>query len=115
MGRLSERSSNYGGDLYVVNTHPEAPRTLWTQVRDNLPLTHQAIERGLALEHGRHPTLTELRDALGLDLELDAAWDAGRRVRLPRDETPSDEQLVPFLDEMYRGLAFARVRGVTGA
>jgi hypothetical protein len=92
-----------------VNNHPDGPRTLWTQVRDNLPLTPQAVERGLALERGRHPTLTELRAALGLDLELGAAWDAARRVRLPRDETPSDEQLISFLDEMYRGLASTRL------
>ena len=92
-----------------MNNHPEGPRTLWTQIRDNLPLTPQAVERGLALERGRHPTLTELRDALGLDLELGGAWDAARRVRLPRDETPSDEQLIRFLDEMYRGLASTRL------
>ena len=92
-----------------MNNHPEGPRTLWTQVRDNLPLTPQAVERGLALERGRHPTLTELRNALGLDLELSGAWDAARRVRLPRDETPSDEQLVRFLDEMYRGLISTRL------
>jgi hypothetical protein len=61
------------------------------------------------LERGRHPTLTELRHALGLDLELGGAWDAARRVRLPRDETPSDEQLIRFLDEMYRGLASTRL------
>jgi hypothetical protein len=92
-----------------VNNHPDGPRTLWTQVRDNLPLTPQAVERGLALERGRHPTLTELRAALGLDLELGGAWDAARRVRLPRDETPSDEQLIRFLDEMYRGLTSTRL------
>jgi hypothetical protein len=92
-----------------VNNHPDGPRTLWTQIRDNLPLTPQAVERGLALERGRHPSLTELRAALGLDLELGGAWDAARRIRLPRDETPSDEQLVRFLDEMYRGLASTRL------
>jgi hypothetical protein len=92
-----------------VNNHPDGPRTLWTQVRDNLPLTPSAVERGLALERGRHPTLTELRAALGFDLELGGAWDAARRTRLPRDETPSDEQLIRFLDEMYRGLASTRL------
>ena len=92
-----------------MNDHPDGPRTLWTQIRDNLPLTPQAVERGLALELGRHPTLTELRAALGLDLELGGAWDAARRVRLPRDKTPSDEQLIRFLDEMYKGLASTRL------
>ena len=92
-----------------MNNHPDGPRTLWTQIRDNLPLTPQAVERGLALERGRHPSLTELRAALGLDLELGGAWDAARRVRLPRDETPSDEQLISFLDEMYRGLASTKL------
>ncbi|MGB2694563.1 MAG: CehA/McbA family metallohydrolase, partial [Dehalococcoidia bacterium] len=104
---LRRPSGSRTGDF--VNNHPDGPRTLWTQIRDNLPLTPQAVERGLALERGRHPTLTELRAALGLDLELGGAWDASRRVRLPRDETLSDQQLIRFLDEMYRGLASTKL------
>ncbi|MFQ5472963.1 MAG: CehA/McbA family metallohydrolase, partial [Dehalococcoidia bacterium] len=92
-----------------MNDHPNGPRTLWTQIRDNLPLTAQTVERGLGLEQGRHPTLTELRTALGLDLDLAGAWNAARGVRLPREEAPSDDQLVNFLDEMYRGLASTRI------
>jgi hypothetical protein len=89
--------------------HPEGPRTLWTQVRDNLPLSADTVARGLELERGRHPTLTALREALGLDLELSAAWDAARRVRLPRDETPGDELLAHFIDEMYRASRSSRL------
>lgn len=97
----------------MVNDHPNGPRTLWTQIRDNLPLTPQAVERGLGLEQGRHPTLTDLRRALGLDVDLTGVWNAARRVRLDREETPSGEQLVNFLDEMYRGLASTRIVRVT--
>jgi hypothetical protein len=89
--------------------HPEGPRTLWTQVRDNMPLPAETVARGLELERGRHPTLTALREALGLDLELSAAWDAARRVRLPRDEKPADELLARFIDEMYRALQSSRL------
>ena len=85
-----------------MKQHPEGPRTLWTQLRDNVPLPSGAIARGLELERGRHPTLTELREAFGLDLDLRPAWEAGRQVQLDREETPSDAQLSGYLDEMYR-------------
>jgi hypothetical protein len=89
--------------------HPEGPRTLWTQVRDNLPLSAETVARGLELERNRHPTLTALRSALGLDLDLAGSWDAARQVRLPRDEAPPDGLLARFIDEMYRGLRSSRL------
>ncbi len=98
-----------------MDSHPEAPRTLWTQVRDNLPLTAETVALGLELERGRHPTLTDLRAALGLDLELGGSWEAARGVRLPRDETPSRELLADFLDAMYRAMASSRLVRVTAS
>lgn len=89
----------------IVTDHPDGPRTPWTTVRDSVPLTAQTVARGLALEAGRHPTLTELRAALGLDLDSAGAFEAARRVRLPDDDSASDELLAHFLDEMYRVLA----------
>ena len=67
-----------------MDDHPEGPRTLWTQVRDGLPLLPETVARGLELEQGRHPALTELREALGFDLDLDGVQNAARDVRLPR-------------------------------
>lgn len=92
-----------------MSHHPDGPRTLWTQVRDALPLTTEAVARGLELEHGRHPTMTEVRQALGLDLNPDAAWQSARDVRLPQDRTPSDEQLTHYIDSMYRSLQSSRL------
>lgn len=89
--------------------HPDGPRTLWTQVRENLPLTLDTVARGLELERGRHPTLTELRNALGFDLEIQRAWSAVREIRLPHDEEPPDELLVRFIDALYRALESARL------
>ncbi len=95
--------------LLPPGDHPDGPRTLWTMVRDAIPLAAETVDRGLNLERGRHPTMTDVRYALGLDFNADGAWNAVRSVRLPNDETPSDELLAHFIDEMYRGLASGRL------
>ena len=92
-----------------MDDHPEGPRTLWTQVRDGLPLLPETVARGLELEQGRHPALTELREALGFDLDLDGVQNAARDVRLPREEPPTDELLTHFIDSMYCGIASSRL------
>ena len=92
-----------------MHDHPEGPRTLWTQVRDALPLLPETVDRGLELEQGRHPTVTELREALGFDLDLAGAQNAAREVRLPREEPPTDELLSHYIDSMYRGIASSRL------
>jgi hypothetical protein len=92
-----------------MSEHPDGPRTLWTQVRDAMPLMAETVPRGLALEAGRHPTLTELRAALGLDLDIDGVSGAARSVRLPHDEPPSDDLLVEFIDALYRSLRSPRL------
>ncbi len=92
-----------------MHDHPEGPRTLWTQVRDGLPLLPETVTRGLELEQGHHPTLTKLREALGFDLDLDGVQNAAREVRLPREEPPTDELLTHYIDSMYRGIASSRL------
>ena len=54
----------------MTDIHPNGPRTFGTSLRDAVPLPHEMVERITAIEAGRHPTLTELRAALGLDLDL---------------------------------------------
>ena len=41
--------------------HPNGPRTLWMQLRDNVGMTDEVVEQGIRLEEGRHPTLSDLR------------------------------------------------------
>ncbi|MEX1254313.1 MAG: CehA/McbA family metallohydrolase [Dehalococcoidia bacterium] len=90
-------------------SHPDGPRTLWTQLRDSVPIPAGVLARGRALEEGRHPTLTELREALGLDLELSAAWGAARKSASQLGAVPSDDDLSTLLDAMYGALSSARL------
>ena len=92
--------------------HPEYPLTLWAAVSNSLAMTREGARRGLELERGRHPTLTQLRAAFGLDLDLVPAWDPLRSVRLP-ERTPSDAEIIEVMDGMYRGLASTRKVTVT--
>ncbi|MCH7697444.1 MAG: CehA/McbA family metallohydrolase [Chloroflexi bacterium] len=74
-----------------------------------MPLLEETVARGLELEQGRHPTLTDLREALEFDLDLDGVGRAARDVRLPREEPPSDELLKHYIDTMYRAIASSRL------
>jgi hypothetical protein len=88
---------------------PSLPRTFATTLRDVAPLTPAVVARLVALDSGRHPTLTELRFALALDLDLDAANDAARDAWPERGTVPNDEDLARVLDAMYRSLASSRL------
>jgi hypothetical protein len=88
--------------------HPNGPRNFATLMRDAVPLPPEVVARAMKSE-GCHPTLTELRAALGLDLDLTpanaagfAAWPQGERV-------PSDKDLTRVLDAMYRAVTSSRL------
>ena len=89
--------------------HPNGPRTLWMQLRDNVGMTAESVEQGIRLERGRHPTLSELRAVLGLDLDLSAVFTAARDHATPPGAEPSDEQMKALLDAMYRSLSSTRM------
>ncbi len=81
-----------------------------------MPLPHDTVARLIALDEGRHPTLTEMRFALGLDLDLEEAGLAGPRACGALDPVPSDADLAAVLDAMYRGIVSTRlVRAECGA
>jgi hypothetical protein len=93
----------------MSDTHPNGPRTFATSLRDAVPLPHEMIERLIAAEAGRHPTLTELRVALVLDLDLGLANDAARAAWPPRGTIPNDEDFARVIDEMYRAVTSSRL------
>jgi hypothetical protein len=85
------------------------PRTFATWLRDNAPVSTETVARLVALDSGRHPTLTELRFALGLELDLNAAAEAARGAWPERGTEPTDADLARVLDAMYRSLGSPRV------
>jgi len=93
----------------MTDPHPNGPRTFATSLRDNVPVPHEMIERLIALEAGRHPTLTELRAALGLDLDLEQANDAARAAWPARGMIPNDEDFARVIDAMYGSVASSRL------
>jgi hypothetical protein len=88
---------------------PDDVRTFAMWLRDHVPLPHDTVARLIALDAGRHPTLTEMRFALGLDLDLEEAGLAGLRACGALDPVPSDADLAAVLDAMYRGIASTRL------
>ena len=80
----------------------EAPqpdvRTFATWLRDHLPITAEIAARLEALDHGRHPTLTEMRFALGLDLDFEASERTARSAIAALDPLPGDADLAALLD-----------------
>ena len=89
--------------------HPNGPRTFATSMRDSVALPREMIDRLTALEAGRHPTLTELRAALGLDLDLGAANDAARAAWPERGTIPNDEDFARVIDAMYGSITSSRL------
>jgi hypothetical protein len=94
------------------HAHPNGPRTFGTSFRDNVPLPQEMIDRILAVEAGRHPTLTELRAALGFDLDLSQANDAARAVWPERGTIPNDEDFARVIDATYGSITSPRRIGV---
>lgn len=100
----------------MADNHPNGPRTFGTYLRDNVPLPHEMLDRIMAVEAGRHPTLTELRVALGLDLDLGGAGDApnglggAARAAWPaRGMIPNDEDFARVIDAMYGAVTSSRL------
>ncbi|HYM15972.1 MAG TPA: CehA/McbA family metallohydrolase [Dehalococcoidia bacterium] len=89
--------------------HPDGPRTFATWLRDSAPVPPDVIERLIGLDLGRHPTLSELRAALGLDFDAEAAAAAARDAWPGRDVLPSDDDLCAVLDAMYRAVRSTRM------
>ncbi len=92
----------------MSDTHPNGPRTFGASLRDGAPIPHEMVERLIAIEVGRHPTLTELRAALGLDLDLTEANGAARAVWPERGTIPNDEDFARVTDAMYASAASTR-------
>lgn len=81
--------------------HPNGPRTFVTMIRDGAPTTPQVLDHLLRLEAGRHPTLTELRAALKLDLDIREWARVAREAWAPRGQIPNDDDLSRVIDAMY--------------
>ncbi|MEX0749941.1 MAG: hypothetical protein WD359_03955, partial [Dehalococcoidia bacterium] len=89
--------------------HPNGPRTFVTMIRDNAPMPQQVLDHLLRLESGRHPTLTEIRAALGLDLDI-SDWARVARDAWPeRGQIPDDEDLARVIDAMYGSMRATRM------
>lgn len=96
--------------------HPDGPRTFATVLRDTAPLPPELVERLIALDLGRHPMLSELRAALGFDLDMRGADSAVRDAWPMLSVTSTDGELCAALDAMYRSLRSTRlVRASCGA
>jgi len=95
---------------------PELDIVTWAAwLRDEMQLAPDVAERLVALDVGRHPTLTELRRALGDDLDLSACEAAGRDGWSSLGAAPGDGELAALLDAMYRAVESTRlVRVVCG-
>jgi hypothetical protein len=89
--------------------HPEGPRTFATALRDASPLAPELLERMLALESGRHPELSVLRVALGLDLDLRGA-NAVADAALPLlDIAATDAEVARVIDAMHAAVRSSRL------
>jgi hypothetical protein len=80
-------------------------------MRDGVPLPREVIARIAALDVG-HPTLTELRYALGVELDFAPANDAGRKA-WPAGASPGDPDLGRVLDAMYSAVTSSRRVDIT--
>ena len=88
----------------------ELDMTTWAAwLRDEMQLPFDVAERLLALDAGRHPTIAEMRRALGSDLDLSACEAAGRSGWAALGAAPTDAELAALLDAMYRAVASTRL------
>ncbi len=85
------------------------PRTFASRLRDGAPLSLATVDRLVSLDTGRHPTLTELRSALGLELDISRADQAALDAWPARGIEPDDGALAGVLDAMYRSLSSPRI------
>jgi hypothetical protein len=89
--------------------HPNGPRTFVTMIRDNAPTTAAVLQHLLRLETGRHPTLTDLRAALRLDLDISGWANAARAAWPPRGQIPDDDELGRVIDAAYGSMQSTRM------
>ena len=86
---------------------PSPSPTLGSQLADAAALAEGPRALLLAAETGRHPTLDDLRAALGPDLDLGTAIAAGR-IALGSG-APDDAHIAAALDAAYRALGSPRI------
>jgi len=91
---------------------PPDVRTFATWLRDHMPITADVAARLAALDYGRHPTLTEMRLALGLDLDFEPCEGIARSAIEAVDPLPGDADLAALLDSMYRAIGSTRMVSV---
>ena len=85
----------------------EAPQTLGTLMHAAASLPDDALERIRGLEQDRHPSLDDLRAALGAALDLDIAIAAG--VAVLAEGSGEHAPIAGALDAAYRTLSAARL------
>jgi hypothetical protein len=92
----------------MADVHPNGPRTFATLLRDNVPLPQEMLDWIRDADTG-HPTLTQLRSALGVDLDLNAANGAARAVWPARGTPPNKEDAARVIDAMYGAITSSRL------
>jgi hypothetical protein len=85
--------------------HANGPRTFANTLRDIVPRPPGMLDRLAAAEQGRHPTLPDLRAALGLDLDIEPWRLAARDAWPPRGIEASDADCARIIDAMHRAVA----------
>jgi hypothetical protein len=88
-------------------SHPNGPRTFANVLRDGVAMPHPVLERLAAAEHGRHPELSDLRAALGIDLSIEG-WSTAARAAWPGPATPADEDCARIIDAMHAAITSPR-------
>ncbi|MEX2247260.1 MAG: CehA/McbA family metallohydrolase [Dehalococcoidia bacterium] len=92
----------------MADVHPNGPRTFATLLRDNVPLPQEMLEWIRAADSG-HPTLTQLRSSLGIDLDLNASNGAARAAWPARGAPPDKKDAARVIDAMYGAITSSRL------
>ncbi len=85
------------------------PRTIAAFLRDTVAMPAEVAARLSALDGARHPTLSQMRAALGLGLDLSAVWDTYHRAPIDFATLPADSELAARLDALYYAITGPRV------
>lgn len=88
--------------------HPNGPRTFANVLRDSVPMPTAVLGRLAAAEQGRHPTLTDLRAALGIEMSTDDWRPAARRAWPDRAAEPDDGACARIVDAMHAAITSPR-------
>lgn len=98
---MTEVSAGHAGD------GSSAPRTLGALIHAAAHLPPDALDRIIALEDGRHPSLADLRGALGPLLDIDTAVAAGAAALAAG--SAEHAPIAAALDAAYRALSAPRL------